>query len=74
MGKEIHDMIKEAYGDAAKGRSSIFEWHKLFREGKEIVEDDHFGGPSTSKTNPKGARVKNVLNSDRIMDEYQNDC
>ena len=31
-GKEIHNMIKEAYGDAAMGRSGVFEWHKLFQE------------------------------------------
>lgn len=34
-GKEGNDMIKEAYGDGAMARSSVFEWHKLFREGRE---------------------------------------
>ncbi|GFU23161.1 hypothetical protein TNCV_3515971 [Trichonephila clavipes] len=33
--------IKEAYGDAAMSRFSVFEWHKLFREGKERVKDDN---------------------------------
>jgi histone-lysine N-methyltransferase SETMAR len=67
-GKETHDMIKEAYGDAAMGRSGVFEWHKLFREGRERVEDDDRSGrPSTSKTNENVSRVKNLLNSDRRM-------
>uniref|UniRef100_A0A8B9QU22 Mos1 transposase HTH domain-containing protein n=1 Tax=Anas platyrhynchos TaxID=8839 RepID=A0A8B9QU22_ANAPL len=67
-GKETHDMIKEAYGDAAMGRSGVFEWHKLFREGRERVEDDdHSGRPSTSKTNKNVLRVKNLLNRDHRM-------
>ncbi|XP_075526924.1 protein GVQW3-like [Dermacentor variabilis] len=61
-------MIKEANGDAAMGRSGVFEWHKLFREGRERVEDDdRCGCPSTSKTNENVSREKNLLNSDRWM-------
>uniref|UniRef100_U3I6B1 Mos1 transposase HTH domain-containing protein n=1 Tax=Anas platyrhynchos platyrhynchos TaxID=8840 RepID=U3I6B1_ANAPP len=67
-GKETHDMIKEAYGDAAMGRLGVFEWHKLFREGRERVEDNDCSGcPSTSKTNENVLRVKNLLNHDRRM-------
>ncbi|XP_068526633.1 protein GVQW3-like [Anas acuta] len=62
-GKETHDMIKKVYGDAAMGRSGVFEWHKLFREGRERVEDDDRSGhPSTSKTNKNMSRVKNLPN------------
>uniref|UniRef100_A0A8B9TX61 Transposase n=1 Tax=Anas zonorhyncha TaxID=75864 RepID=A0A8B9TX61_9AVES len=68
MGKETHDMIKEGYGDAAMGRSGVFEWHKLFRKGRERVEDDDCSGrPLTSKTNENVSRVKNLLNRDRRM-------
>nr|XP_027306070.1 protein GVQW3 [Anas platyrhynchos] len=68
MDKETHDVIKEAYGDAAMGRSGVFEWHKLFREGRERVEDDDRSGcPSTIKTNENVSRVKNLLNRDRRM-------
>ncbi|XP_032053001.1 protein GVQW3-like [Aythya fuligula] len=67
-GKETHDVIKEAYGDAAMGRSCVFEWHKLFQEGRERVEDDDRSGrPLTSKTNENVSRVKNVLNRVRRM-------
>ncbi|XP_071879535.1 protein GVQW3-like [Anas platyrhynchos] len=63
MGKETHNMIKEAYGDAAMGRLGVFEWRKLFREGRERVgDDDHSGRPLTSKTNENVLRVKNLLN------------
>uniref|UniRef100_A0A8C3CC15 Transposase n=1 Tax=Cairina moschata TaxID=8855 RepID=A0A8C3CC15_CAIMO len=68
MGKETHDMIKEAYGDAAMGRSGVFEWHKLFREGRERVEDDDRSRRlSTSKINENVSRVKNLLNHDHRM-------
>uniref|UniRef100_A0A8C3BF43 Mos1 transposase HTH domain-containing protein n=1 Tax=Cairina moschata TaxID=8855 RepID=A0A8C3BF43_CAIMO len=67
-GKETHDMIKEAYGDADMGRSGVFEWHKLFREGRERVEDDDCSGRLlTSKTNENVSRVKNLLNRDHRM-------
>jgi len=50
------------------GRSCVFEWHKLFREGRERVEDDDRSGhPSTSKTNENVSRVKHLLNHDRRM-------
>jgi len=61
-------MIKEAYGDAAASRSTEFEWHKLFREGRDLVEDDHcVDRPSTSRTDDYVAKVKALLNSDRRL-------
>ena len=58
-------MIKSAYGDDAMGQSSVFEWHKLFREGREQVEDDQRSGrPSTSKSDENLVKVKNLLSSD----------
>ncbi|KAJ8950985.1 hypothetical protein NQ318_006369 [Aromia moschata] len=47
---ETHEMIKSAYEDDTMDRSSVFEWHKLFRQGREKVEDDQRSGqPSTIK-------------------------
>lgn len=34
-----HDMIKTAFESDSMGLSSIFEWHKLFQEGRKQVED-----------------------------------
>ncbi|KOC58591.1 Putative uncharacterized protein FLJ37770 [Habropoda laboriosa] len=34
---ETYTMIKDAFGNNSMGRSSIFEWHKLFKEGREQV-------------------------------------
>ena len=65
---ETHAMIKSAYGVDAMGRLSVFEWHKLFREGREQVEDDKRSGrPSSSKSSENLVKVKNVLSSDRRL-------
>ena len=42
-------LIQKAYGDAALSRTTIFEWHIWFREGRESVKDDESSGrPTTS--------------------------
>jgi len=37
---ETFASLIEAYGDATLSRTVIFEWYKVFKEGREIVEDD----------------------------------
>jgi hypothetical protein len=32
--------VKEVYGDNITSRTQVFEWYKLFMEGREEVEDD----------------------------------
>lgn len=60
------DMIKNAYGSEAKGQSIVFEWHKLFHEGREQVEDEQRSGlPSMAKGDENLVKVRNLLNSDR---------
>jgi transposase len=42
-------LIQKAYVDAAVSRTTIFEWHKRFQEGRESVKDDERSGrPTTS--------------------------
>ena len=41
LGKSMSDsfeLIKQAYGDDALSRTRVFEWHKMFNEGWELVE------------------------------------
>lgn len=66
LGKTATEMIKDDYRNAAISRSTIFEWHKLFWEGRELVEDDQrVGRPSTSRIGKNVAEVKAILDSDR---------
>jgi hypothetical protein len=44
-------MLKSAYGEECLLRTSVFEWHKRFKEGQESLQDDEWKGcPSASRT------------------------
>jgi hypothetical protein len=48
---ETLQMLTEAYGADAMKKSSVSEWHKKFKEGREDVKDDErTGRPKTHRT------------------------
>jgi transposase len=56
------ELMQKAYGDEALSRTTIFEWHKRFREGGESVKDDERSGrPTTSRTDDKIAAVDKMV-------------
>jgi len=59
------EMILKAYGDAALSRTTIFEWHKRFREGRESVKDDELSGRPTSRTDDNIAAIDKMFKEDR---------
>ena len=43
-------MLQQVYQDQTLSRSTVFLWHKRFKDGREDVEDDPRGGrPCTSR-------------------------
>jgi len=57
--------LRTAYGDAVLSSSQVFRWHKVFKDGRESVEDEQrTGRPSTSRTENNVAHVKAVLDRD----------
>jgi len=59
------ELIQKAYGDAVLSRTTIFEWHKRFREGRESVKDDESSGrPTTSRTDDNIAAVDKMVKED----------
>jgi hypothetical protein len=47
-------MIKQAYGEEALGRSAVFKWHKRFAQGRDSLEyDERTGWPRTVRTELK---------------------
>jgi len=37
---ETYDLLKKVYGDECLPRSQVFEWCKMFKEGREEIGDD----------------------------------
>jgi len=49
-------------------RTSLFEWHRRFKEGRDEVEDDHRSGrSSTSRTEENVQRVREKVWSDHRL-------
>jgi hypothetical protein len=60
-------MLTEAYGVDAMKKSSVFEWHKRFKEGQEDVKDDERTGcPKTHRTD-ENVEVRKLVRSDRRL-------
>ena len=61
-------MIQKAYEKDALSKAQVLRWHKMFKEGRESVEDEQrTGRPSTSHTSDNADKVKAVLDSDRRL-------
>ena len=39
-------MLQNAFGPCCMNQTSVFEWHKRFKEGKESLRDDNRCGMS----------------------------
>ena len=57
---ETYGMLQTAFWPSSMNRSSVFEWHKRFKEGKESVRDDERCGRSKEVNTPQliGQRVR----------------
>jgi len=54
---ETFASLTEAYGDATLSRTTVFKWHKAFKEGRENVKDDPRSGRPISSTNDENVEV-----------------
>ena len=57
---EMYEMLQTAFGASCMNRTSVFEWHKRFKEGTESVRDDERCGSSKKIRTPEliGQRVR----------------
>ena len=57
---EMYGMLQTAFGASCMNRTSVFEWHKRFKEGRESVRDDERCGRSKEVNAPEliGQRVR----------------
>ena len=50
---ETYGMLQTAFGQSCMNQTSVFEWHKRFKEGRESVRDDERCGRSKEVNTPK---------------------
>ena len=43
-GSETLQLLRTAYGDALLSSAHVLRWHKVFKEGRESVEDEQCAG------------------------------
>ena len=56
LGKNTTDtygMLQNAFGASCMNRTSVFEWYKRFKEGRESVKDDERCGRSKEVNKPE---------------------
>ena len=57
---ETYGMLQTAFRPSCTNRASVFECHKIFKEGRESVRDDERCGSCTEVNTPEliGQRVR----------------
>ncbi|XP_023232797.1 putative uncharacterized protein FLJ37770 [Centruroides sculpturatus] len=56
------EMLKKAFGDYTLSKTRVFEWYKMFKEGRECVEDEPCSGrPSTLTDEQHVAQVEDLV-------------
>ena len=59
-------MLQKCFGESTLSRTQVFEWHKAFREGREVVENfPHASCPSTSINVDDIEKVKKIVPENR---------
>ena len=72
--KSIFDDLCTALRDQAPSYNTVVRWSKLFREGREEVEDEpRPGGPVTETTSDNIEKVRHLIDNDPYLtiDEIQ---
>ena len=63
---EMYGMLLTAFEASCMNRTSDFEWHKRFKEGRESVRDDERCGRSKEVRTPELiGQIKNFMDKDR---------
>ena len=50
---ETYGMLQTSFGASCMNRTSVFEWHKRLKEGRESVRDDERRGRSKEVNTPE---------------------
>ena len=62
----MYGMLQTTFGPSCMNQSSVFEWHKRFKEGRESVrDDDRYGRSKDVRTPELIGQIKNFVDKDR---------
>jgi hypothetical protein len=62
---ETFEMLKNAYSEECLSRTSVFECHKRFKEGRDSLQgDERKDRPSTSRTEESTEVIRKCLAED----------
>jgi len=65
---ETYQLLRQAYGEDAMGRTQVFDWFRRFKEGTTSVESNpRSGRPSTSRNEEMIAKVRTIIRNNRRM-------
>jgi transposase len=65
---EMFGMLKSAYGEECLSRTTLFEWHKRFKEGREALQsNERKDRPSGSRTEEKTEVIQRCLAEDGTL-------
>jgi len=71
IGKSANEklvLLTVVYDEYAMKKSSVFEWYRRFKEGREDVQHDpRSGQPKPRRTDSDVDRVRNLVHSDRRL-------
>ena len=68
VASETLALLTMAYGEYPVKKSSVFEWHRLLKEGRENVQDDpRSRQPKTQRKHANVERARNLMRSDRRL-------
>jgi len=65
---ETYQLLQQAYGEDAMGRTQVFDWFRRFKEGRTSVESDpRLVRPLTSRNEEMIAKVRTVVCNNRRL-------
>jgi len=73
----MYQLLQQAYGEDAMGRTQVFDWYRRFKEGRTSDESEPRSiPPSTSRKQKMIATVRTTVGNDRRMTvrEIADDC
>ena len=56
-----------AYGEYTMKKSSVFEWHRHFKKGRDVLDNPRSGQSKTQRTDSNVDSVRTLVHSDRRL-------